>query len=132
MSTASVISFSAFSSCVGTGSPIFDISFMQGSLHDRFRENTPMGLPQNHPRFFQAGIKRIKSKQMGDSAPLLGMMKGGSLGQVLLELSEKTAIRHVMDMKNTPARAVRNMVQPAKAYGLASMRQLLDRMGERR
>jgi hypothetical protein len=91
-----------------------------------------MGLPQNHPRFFQAGIKRIKSKQMGDSAPLLGMMKGGSLGQVLLELSEKTAIRHVMDMKNTPARAVRNMVQPAKAYGLASMRQLLDRMGERR
>ena len=87
-----------------------------------------MALPPNHPRFFQAGIKRIKSKDMGDTAPFLGMMKGGSLGSVLLGLSEKTAIRHGMDLKNTSARAVRIMTPPAKSYSLASMRELLDRM----
>jgi hypothetical protein len=68
----------------------------------------------------------MKTVQMGDMGPVIGMHKGAevTLGDVLSKLS----FRNSVDMKDTPARAVRNMVQPAKVYGLASMRELLSRM----
>ena len=78
-------------------------------------------LPLNHPRYFLAGVQRYKpTPGMG---PQLGEIKQAS------RRLTKTAIGHFMNMKDTPARAFSVMTPPVSRYSLASLGEMLKRIG---
>lgn len=83
-------------------------------------------LPPEHPRYFAAGVKRMKAPvDAKNTNPQLSEIKQASMRMAKLSASR---IGHSMNLKNTPARAFRTMSRPGD-FGLASLSELLQRQG---
>jgi hypothetical protein len=79
-------------------------------------------LPLNHPRYFLAGVKRRKPVVPGMGPPI------GEIKQAAASMS-KMAIHHFVNMQDTPARAFSVMTPPVSRYTLASLGEMLKRIG---